>query len=526
MQSSKSSARQRQIRSFVIAWLGVTLLLGAVTFVGIYYATGVVNADDAKVTDDNVAALPNPEVDGTPDDDFDPNQIATTPVPTADQAVMVVEEALDQDTAEEMADRAAAPQGENNPAMADDSSADAAASDSADSAADTTNADQDDGPAAAPAAQDATPVPSATPIPVSDTAFQVGIQVLPSGDPEVHKIWMGEVRDKLRLGWIKQQVRWEDIEPSPGQYNWGVLDVSLALAAEYNTKVMLSVVTAPDWARDPNNPYLADEHKEGPPVDPQTYANFLLTLLYRYPGQIHAVEVWNEMNLDREWASINGLSAENYVTLLRTAYTAIKSVDPGVIVISGALSPTGVNNGQTVYDDFVYMDMLIAAGLLDTTDCVGAHHNGINIGPNVPFNNVPNDPTATYRGPFENPDHSWSFYSTLNGYAQRIQMAGSDKKLCITEFGWPTMEGLSGSPQQGFEFANDNTLAEQAQFIDEAIQSMEDWGFVWLAWVWNLNYGAPNWDASDNNVPYGLLRPEWQTAPAYDVIAKYDFRSR
>ncbi len=144
---------------------------------------------------------------------------------------------------------------------------------------------------------------------------------------------------------------------------------------------MLSVVTAPDWAREPGNQRLDEV---GPPADPQTYANFLITMLYRYPGQIHAIEVWNEMNIDREWASIYGLNAQNYVNLLRAAYTAIKSVDPGIIVISGALSPTGVNDGVGAYDDFVYMDMLIQAGLLDTIDCVGAHHNGYNIGPNVP----------------------------------------------------------------------------------------------------------------------------------------------
>ncbi|MBN2306277.1 MAG: hypothetical protein JXQ72_17475, partial [Anaerolineae bacterium] len=283
-----------------------------------------------------------------------------------------------------------------------------------------------------------------------------------------------------------------------------------------------SVVTAPDWAREQG----ARLDEVGPPANPQTYANFIATMLYRYPGQIHAVEVWNEMNLDREWASVNGLSAQNYVTLLQTTYNTIKMVDPGVIVISGALSPTGVNDGVGAYDDFTYMDMLINAGVLNYADCVGAHHNGYNIGPNVPWNNVPNDPTAQFRGPFDNPHHSWSFYSTLQGYANRIAQAGSDKKLCITEFGWPVTEDLQGFPV-GFEFANDNTLAEQAAFIDEAIRSMESWGFVWLAWVWNLNYGAQaGWDAANDNVPYSLLRVDWHPSPAYDMIAAYDFRSR
>jgi hypothetical protein len=503
MHTSAALARQRQIRGFVVAWLGITLLMGALTFAGIYYATGLVNNE--KGDEAGVAALPNAEIDQVAasgaNAGFDLSQVQTTPAPTANAAAVAAVPAS----------------GGQAPANAESTGNGQGAA-----PAENTTGSQ---PQAAPAqaAQQATPIPTITPRPVDKPTFQVGIQVEPNPDPEVYRLWMGEVSDKLKLGWIKQQVRWKDVEPQPGQYEWGALDVTLPLAQEYGIKVMLSVVTAPDWAREPGNQRLEEV---GPPADPQTYANFLTTLLYRYPGTVQAIEVWNEMNIDREWASTSGLSAQKYVDLLRTAYQAIKAVDPGIIVISGALSPTGVNDGVHAYDDFAYFDMLVNAGVLDTTDCVGAHHNGYNIGPDVPWNNVPNDPTATFRGPFDNPHHSWSFYSTLNGYAQRIQQAGSTKKLCVTEFGWPTTEDLNGYPQ-GFEFANDNTLAEQAQFLDQAIQLMDQWGFVWLAFIWNLNYGPQaGWNAANDNVPYSLLRPEWKPAPAYEAIAKYDFRDQ
>ncbi len=464
MQAS-AVARQRQLRSFILAWLGITLLMGALTFAGIYYATGLVNNSGGSGGDPDAGVLPLVELDNDrgpdgalPDELPEDARQAATPVPSP------------------------TPRG-----------------------------------GAAPA-QSAAPAETV----VISEEFQLGIQVQPNADPEVHRIWMGEVRDKLKLNWIKQQVRWEDVEPQQGQYDWTMLDVTLALADEYDIMVMASVLDTPDWAREPG----ADLSKEGPPADPQVFANFLTTLLTRYPGQIHAIEVWNEMNIDREWASIQGLSARNYVTLLTAARDAIKAVDEDIIVISGALSPTGVNDGIGAYDDFVYMDMLIQAGVLDVADCVGAHHNGYNIGPNVPWNNVPNDPNAVFRGPFNNPHHSWSFYSTLNGYAQKIQQAGSDTKLCITEFGWAVTEDLGGTPLN-FEFARDNTLDEQAEFTGEAIELMDDWGFVWLAFVWNLNYGPQaGWDATDNNVPYSLLRPEWMQSPAYDVIAAHNFREQ
>ncbi len=510
MQPSAALTRQRQIRGFVIAWLGITLVMGALTFAGIYYATGLVAGEQEA----SVAALPNTDAESLPDAAplaAPPAEELTTPVvaplAVAEQpasASAAEEAAPAADVVEQPAAASAPDAGEPGEPAARVAAAPPSASD------------------AQPARQVATPIPTLTPRPIDVGGFQLGIQVQPNMDPEVYKLWMGEVRDKLKLGWIKEQVRWEVVEPQPGQYNWSELDATLPLAKEYGNKVMLSIVTAPEWAREPG----ARLDKVGPPANPQTYANFITTLLYRYPGMVHAIEVWNEMNLDREWSSVSGLSAQNYVTLLRAAYGAIKAVDPGIIVISGALSPTGWNDGVAAYDDFVFMDMLIQAGMLDTTDCVGAHHNGYNIGPNVPWNQVPNDPRATFRGPFDNPHHSWSFYSTLNGYAQRIQQAGSNKKLCITEFGWATTEDLNGYPR-GFEFANDNTLTEQAQFLGEAIEAMESWGFVWLAWVWNLNYGPQaGWDATADNVPYSLLRPEWQQAPAYEVIGSYNFRER
>ena len=514
MQPSAAMTRQRQIRGFVIAWLGITLLMGALTFAGIYYATGLT---DNEGDDTNVAVLPNPQINAAAvaplGDQFDLSQIETTPVPTADAAAVAVADVGEPDAqAEALASGDEAAPGQD---VADGQGGGPAEQASV---ADTGGQSQPAG------AQQATPVPTITPLPVDNTAFQVGIQVQPNPDASVYTLWMGEVSDKLKLGWIKQQVEWKFVEPQPGQYDWSLLDVPLDLAHERNIKVMLSVLAAPDWALEPGVQLVEDE--EGPPADPQVFANFLVTLLYRYPGKIHAIEVWNEQNLDREWQSASGLSAQNYVNMLRASYTAIKSVDPGIIVISGALSPATTWADGSAIDDFTYMEQMIQAGMLDTADCVGAHHNGYNIGPGVPFNNVPNDPTAVFRGPFDNQHHSWSFYSTLQGYAQRIQQAGSDKKLCITEFGWASAEGLGGYPP-GFEFATDNTLAEQAQFFDEAIQLMESWGFVWIAWVWNLNYGPQaGWDPSNDNVPYSLIRPNYLNSPAYDVIAQYDFRGR
>ncbi len=465
-----------QIRGFVVIWTVVTFLIGLATFLAIYFTYSP--QDDISGAEDNVS-IPLPEsqeVVVLPSITPQPTPVPPTPAPTVEEeAQEAVAEAQQEPTAE---------------------------------------------PTTAP------PTAVPTSLPVEDEQFQMGIQVQYSLDfnPDNQDGYYRSVADDLTLEWVKVQVRWEDVEREEDQYDWGKLDLTMPSAERFGLRNMLSIVTAPEWAREPG--ISLDRH--GPPADNQDYVDFVIKLMERYPGQVHAIEVWNEQNIDREWTSMQGLSATNYVSLLRDTYNAVKAIDPGTIIISGALSPTGFDNGINAIDDFRYMGMLISAGMLEVTDCVGVHHNGYNVGPSVQFNAVPNDPTATFRGPFDNPHHSWTLRSTMEGYWERIQAAGFDTPLCVTEFGWAVTEDLDGSPA-GFEFANDNTLQEQATWFVEAMQNFEDWGFIWLAFVWNFNY-APQagWDPSNDNVPYSLIGPGFSFRPAYDEIREWyrDYRER
>ncbi|MEP6986755.1 MAG: hypothetical protein ABI970_14205 [Chloroflexota bacterium] len=459
---------RKQLRGFVILWLGITFMMGACTFFAIFWVlgeTGLVGGASGR----NFAlptSLPIQAVAVNP---------TALPVPT--QAAQTVP-----------------------PTDAPTAAAQAIA-------------------AAASATDAPTQGPTNTPLPVSNKSFQAGIQVQYSPDmnPKNQDNWMREVSQKLKLGWFKHQVRWEDTETEKGKFDWSILDMVMTSKNQFGLNIMMSIVAAPKWAREQG----ADLDKQGPPANNADYVNFVSEILKRYPQQVQAIEVWNEENIDREWSSTKGLKAENYVSLLKDTYTAVKAIDPGIVVISGALSPTGFNDGVGAWDDYVYLDQLIKAGMLNYVDCVGVHHNGYNIGPDVPWDNVPPNPKATFRGPFDNPHHSWSFYSTLQSYAKTVALAGGQQKLCITEFGWASTEDLGGYPK-GFEFANDNTLQNQADYIVQALDLMKKWGFVQLAFIWNFNYGPQaGWATDNDNVPYSIIGKDWKFRPAYDAIIKW-----
>ncbi len=333
---------------------------------------------------------------------------------------------------------------------------------------------------------------------------------------------LDQIAYQLQLSWVKQQVRWDHFSTAPGEMDWSGYDVMVDFANERGLKVMMSVVGAPDWSRT----YFDDNPEAAPPDDLTLYATFLGELVDRYKGKVHAIEVWNEQNLDREWDTPEGVKATSYVEMLRLAYQTIKSRDPNIIVISGALSPVGAsatdpaNASRVIYmDDFQYFQQMIDAGFLQYADCVGAHHNGINMPPDVAWDEGYNDPTAQFRGPFDNPDHSWSFKSTLWGYHDMIEQAGQATPLCVTEFGWASAEGFGGYPP-GFEFALDNTLEEQATWDVQAFQLMREWSFVHLAFLWNLDYSYKGGiGATDPNAPYSILDLQGAARPAFTAIA-------
>lgn len=334
---------------------------------------------------------------------------------------------------------------------------------------------------------------------------------------------MRQIKEHLGFGWVKQQVRWDHFSLEPGQMDWSGYDLMVSFAEQHGLKVLMSVVGAPAWSRS----YTDDTPQAAPPDDLTLFVNFMGELVDRYSGKIHAVEIWNEQNLEREWDTAEGISASRYVEMLRLTYQAVKSRDPNIIVISGALSPTGVNRPDPnnasriiVLDDFVYFQQMIDEGFLNYCDCVGAHHNGYNIPPDVAYDAGYNDSSAIFRGPFDAPHHSWSFKSTLWGYHDMIQADGRDTPLCVTEFGWASSEGFGGTPPE-FEFADDNTLEEQTQWIQEAFGLMREWGFVRLAFLWNLDYsykGGGN--PLDSNAPYSILDLTGAPRPAYEALGK------
>lgn len=348
--------------------------------------------------------------------------------------------------------------------------------------------------------------PSVAAVPRSSATggyFGYGIQAhfIDQGD---HDRIFGAIQD-LGLGWVKQQVRWADMCSGPGSYNFGEIDRFVDGANARGLNILLSVVTAPAWACP------SDYTEAGPPSDPGTFADFVRALASRYKGRVKAYEIWNEQNLHYEWGGLGfRLSAAKYVELLAPAYNAIKSVDPAAVVVSGALTPTGLSDNNIAIDDRLYLEQMYQAGFQRYCDAVGVHPSGYNNPVNVEWQTW-SDPTATsFKG------HPASFYKgTMEAYRNiMLKYGDGGKRLWVTEFGWATVENM-GFPAV-YAYANDNSEAEQAAWIVEAYQMAKRWGWVGPMFLWNLNF-APVACGSEK-AQFGIVRCDWSPRPAYAAI--------
>lgn len=323
----------------------------------------------------------------------------------------------------------------------------------------------------------ATSAPKATVAPVTGAiaagAFELGGQTQSLASPDKMKY--------AGMTWVKFQHKW-----GPGDPASAVADV-IRRGHDAGFKVLLSIPGASAQS-----------------IDFAAYTNFLSGVAALGPD---GIEIWNEENFDREWPA-NDISGTSYVNnMLAPAFNAIKSVNPNILVISGAPTPSGAfggcgvaPTGQAGCDDWFYIKQMADAGAANYADCIGVH-----------FNSGATSPSASTGHPADGGDHHYSWYypGMVNLYASTF-----GKSLCFTELGYVSPEGY-GSLPSWFAWGSGTTAALQAQWLAETAVLASQSGQVRLIIVFNVDFTV--WEPTDPQAGYAMVRPGG-SCPACDAL--------
>ena len=310
----------------------------------------------------------------------------------------------------------------------------------------------------------------------------------------------------LDFGWVKVLLPWAGIEKErKGTYDWSEADRVVGAANAAGLKVIARLDRQPRWAR-------TDGAFTGPPDNYHDYAEFVSAVVSRYAegssiGRVHAIQVWNEPNLDREWGGqrpVDRRSAADYVRLLGLTYRAAKAADPAVTVIAGSLAPTGWSGPEALPDD-QYLRAMFEAGLKGNYDVLGANAN-------VQCPSIEAQPGACPVMP-ERMRHP-SFYFRRVEQLRAIMVANGDaeKQIWLMEFGWTTD---TVHPDYAW-YATDE--ATKAELIVRAFQYARDHWSPWIGVMALWSIADPAWGPQDEQVWWAITNPDGSTRPAYDRL--------
>lgn len=156
---------------------------------------------------------------------------------------------------------------------------------------------------------------------------------------------------EMNAEWVRVKLRWSDMEPQPGAYNWASLDQVVTLAQQNNLHLLVALGTAPAWA--------TADGAGGVPGDPATFGAFVKALAAHANGQVLAYEIWPGANTAAANGGRDVIEPGRYVDLLVAAHGGIKAVQPCALVLAGAMVPSAARTDTTISDDLDYYRQMI-----------------------------------------------------------------------------------------------------------------------------------------------------------------------
>ncbi len=310
---------------------------------------------------------------------------------------------------------------------------------------------------------------------------------------------------EMGFGWVKQKFAWRDIEgAAKGEYDWWRPDQIVQAVNNAGLKLVVRIDRQPLWSVIVYNEQGIPVTENQPPADLRDFGDFCGALAARYRGRIAAYQVWNEPNLSREWGDAAPDPA-GYVALLEVCYRAIKAADPGAIVISAGLAPTGTEPPEAMPDDRFLREMYAAGGGA-FFDVLGINAPGYKAPPELSPDEIADHPQY---GQFR-----WHVFRHVEDMCRiMVENGDADKQIAILEMGWTT-DSRPDSPYAWHAV----TPAEQADYLVRAYAyARQEWS-PWIGLMTTIFFADNAWTPADEQYWWAITNPDSTPRPAYDAL--------
>jgi hypothetical protein len=318
------------------------------------------------------------------------------------------------------------------------------------------------------------------------------------------------------FGWIRQEFPWEDIEiHARGDFTdrrndvngdgvideisaWDKYDHIVESVEQYGLRLQVRLSNPPAWTH--SDPAIGEK---APPDDIQDFVNYAVAVATRYQGRILHYQIWNEPNIYPEWGE-QAVSPEAYTDMLCRTYSALKAVDPNIVVIAAALAPT-INLTERNLSDLVFLQRMYDAGAGDCFDIMSTQGYGF------------------YSGPTDQRMRPTTLTFSHHLYIRDIMVANGDahKPIWLAEAAWnaqPEDPSVVTIQYGNFGIV---TPEQAARYMPLAFErAAREWH--WLG-VINLWYFKPASDADRNQAYYyfKMIEPDFTPLPIYNAMRQH-----
>jgi hypothetical protein len=177
-----------------------------------------------------------------------------------------------------------------------------------------------------------------------DSAFGIQhfYQMRPDG--EVRRFRPEDIRRDARVmswagaKWFRLAVRWDDIENSPGKYEWDRLDACVGILREHGLSIMTDLCGTPRWASSepPGKSREWNSWRTWAPKDFSRWGAFAGAVAARYKNEITYHQIWNEPDTPSYFLPFP--RPDLYAELVRSACGGIKAASPEAKIVLGGFA--------------------------------------------------------------------------------------------------------------------------------------------------------------------------------------------